>query len=253
MSVIIEKYDFDITEKVRDVQEISENLIKKLCMLIPISDDTIALNGPQADIICDDPDQEAREYFANSNATEKMMCVVSKLVDIEFKKHQDEQVVKFLKKRQEFINVDMKYIKTNIHINSFKHRDDQIILIFSIIVLKNANNLILELGPYSFMRFLKDISEQLLESIPNGSEKAIKANQILGQFNLFSKEQQKDEKAQVVKVSKKVEKLIAILNKFAGDGKKIIIFVKDRVVAEYLKKILQKQIEIQQNLKNTTG
>lgn len=63
----------------------------------------------------------------------------------------------------------MKYIKTNIHINSFKHRDDQIILIFSIIVLKNANNLILELGPYSFMRFLKDISEQLLESIPNGS------------------------------------------------------------------------------------
>ena len=87
VSVIIEKYDFDITEKVRDVQEISENLIKKLCMLIPISDGSIALNGPQADIICDDPDQEAREYFANSNATEKMMCVVSKLVDIEFKKH----------------------------------------------------------------------------------------------------------------------------------------------------------------------
>lgn len=50
-----------------------------------------------------------------------------------------------------------------------------------------------------------------------------------------------------------MEKLIAILNKFAGDGKKIIIFVKDRVVAEYLKKILQKQIEIQENLMNTTG
>lgn len=59
-------------------------------MLIPISDNTIALHGPGADITCDDPDQEAREFFANSNATEKMMCVVSKLVDIEFKKHQDE-------------------------------------------------------------------------------------------------------------------------------------------------------------------
>ena len=58
----------------------------------------------------------------------------------------------------------------------------------------------------------------------------------------------KDEKAQVVKVSKKVEKLIEILNKFANDETKplpkVIIFVKDRVVAEYLKKILQKHLEI---------
>lgn len=60
MSVNIEKYDFDITEKVRDVQDISENLIKKLCMLIPMSDSSIALNGPGADITCDDPDQTAR-------------------------------------------------------------------------------------------------------------------------------------------------------------------------------------------------
>lgn len=45
----------------------------------------------------------------------------------------------------------MKYIKTHININNFKDKDDQILLLFSIIMLKNANNLILELGPQSFM------------------------------------------------------------------------------------------------------
>jgi hypothetical protein len=48
----------------------------------------------------------------------------------------------------------MDYIKTNVRIEDFKDKDDQILLIFSIIILKNANNLILELGEASFMTFL---------------------------------------------------------------------------------------------------
>ena len=48
----------------------------------------------------------------------------------------------------------MNYVKSNIHIQSFKDKSDQILLIFIIIILKNANNLILELGPFSFMQFI---------------------------------------------------------------------------------------------------
>jgi hypothetical protein len=58
-------------------------------MLIPINNSTMALNEP-GNITCDDPDIETRTFFEQSDASQKMMCVVSKLVDIEFKKHQDE-------------------------------------------------------------------------------------------------------------------------------------------------------------------
>ena len=123
----------------------------------------MSLNDPgNTQVICDDPDLSARESFESSNSGEKWLYAMSKLVDLKFREEQDEQVVKFLKKRYEFINIDMKYIKTNIDVKNFKDPDDQILLIFSIIILKNANNLILELGPYSFMRFLTDIKEELI-------------------------------------------------------------------------------------------
>lgn len=59
------------------------------------------------------------------------------------------------------------------------------LLIFSIILLKNANNLILELGPYSFMRFLSDIKDEL---ISKNSEKIEKARSIISDFTLFDEE-----------------------------------------------------------------
>jgi hypothetical protein len=60
-----------------------------------------------------------------------------------------------------------------------------VLLIFSIILLKNANNLILELGPYSFMRFLSDIKDEL---ISKNSEKIEKARSIISDFTLFDEE-----------------------------------------------------------------
>ena len=143
----------------------------------------MSLNDPgNTSVICDDPDLSARESFESSNFGEKMLYAVSKLVDLKFREEQDEQVVKFLKKRYEFINIDMKYIKTNIDVKNFKDPDDQILLIFSIIILKNANNLILELGPYSFMRFLTDIKEEL---ISQNSKKIESARKIISEFTLF--------------------------------------------------------------------
>jgi len=64
--------------------------------------------------------------------------------------------VKFLKKRYELIALDIDYVKGHIDVRSFASKDDKILLIYCIILLKNANNLILELGPYSFTRFVED-------------------------------------------------------------------------------------------------
>ena len=51
---------------------------------------------------------------------------------------------------------------------------------------------------------------------------------------------------QVLNVSAKVKRLIQILNEESSQSKKmpkVIVFVKDRVVAEYLNKILNTSIE----------
>ena len=92
-----------------------------------------------------------------------MNLIVENMMNKEFKKLQDDQICKFLKKRYQIINIDMDYIKTNIRIEDFKDKDDQVLLIFSILILKNANNLILELGEASFMTFLSEFKEQLFE------------------------------------------------------------------------------------------
>lgn len=55
-----------------------------------------------------------------------------------------------MKKRYEMISIDLNYVRSNIDLETFKELDDKILMIYCIILLKNANNLILELGPYSF-------------------------------------------------------------------------------------------------------
>ena len=139
------------------------------------------------------------------------------------------------------IGYDIKYIKTNIHIQSFADKNDQILMIFNIVILKNANNLILELGSFSFMNFLKDQKESLLNNLSPNMPKTSQSNKILDQFSLYKADDTDLKK--VKSVSNKVKKLIRLLNKEVEDNNeppKVIIFVKDRVVAEYLKRNLLK-------------
>lgn len=114
-------------------------------------------------------------------------------------------------------------------------------MIFNIVILKNANNLILELGSFSFMNFLKDQKESLLNNLSPNMPKTSQSNQILDSFSLYKPN---DTELQKVKsVSNKVKKLIKLLNREVDanqEAPKVIIFVKDRVVAEYLKRNLNK-------------
>ena len=61
-------------------------------------------------------------------------------------------------------------------------------MIFNIVILKNANNLILELGSYSFMNFLKDQKDCLLSNLKPNISKTINSNSILDQFSLYEED-----------------------------------------------------------------
>ena len=67
-----------------------------------------------------------------------------------------------MKKRHEFISLDLDYVKASVSLKDFPQRDDKILLIYCIILLKNANNLILELGPLAFNYFAQDEQALLL-------------------------------------------------------------------------------------------
>ena len=88
---------------------------------------------------------------------------------------QDDQIVKFKKKRYELISLDIDYVKSNINLQKFKNMDDKILMIYCIILLKNANNLILELGPYSFQIFMKDAENQLIKYMSKKDFKGTRA------------------------------------------------------------------------------
>jgi ERCC4-related helicase len=88
------------------------------------------------------------------------------------------------------------------------------------------------------MQFLKDMKTDLFDKMSQ-SKNTKQANEILTYFSIY-REGVKTERQQVCETSKKVQKLIRILNSQLKNDKvpKVIIFVKDRVVAEYLKNLL---------------
>lgn len=116
-------------------------------------------------------------------------------------------------------------------------------MIFSIIMLKNANNLILELGSSAFMNFLDD-NRSMLDQMSENSSKTPQAKEILSRFTLFGQGDGAVDQAK--NVSNKVKRLVHILNQRIVDDQppKVIIFVKDRVVAKYLQKILKRHVEL---------
>lgn len=59
------------------------------------------------------------------------------------------------------LNID--YIKQSVDLSSFISVDDIIIVVFCLLIIKNANNLILELGPYAFDRFVEEKKKEIIE------------------------------------------------------------------------------------------
>ena len=90
-----------------------------------------------------------------------------------------------MKKRYEMISLDINYVKSNINLLNFKNMDDKILMIYCIILLKNANNLILELGPYSFQTFIRDTENQLIKYMSKKDLKGAWAKDIINEYMIL--------------------------------------------------------------------
>ena len=75
------------------------------------------------------------------------------------------------------LNID--YIKQSVDIASFTSIDDINIIVFCLLMIKNANNLVLELGPYAFDRFVEDKKQEIIESAISSQKKAKFAKDIV--------------------------------------------------------------------------
>ena len=77
---------------------------------------------------------------------------------------QDSQVLNFLNGRKQLIELDCSYSKKEIDISLFKKYEDQVLIILCIIIIKNVNNLLIEIGPIAVKAFILDLKHDLLET-----------------------------------------------------------------------------------------
>lgn len=154
-------------------------------------------------------------------------------------------MLKFINTRKKYIDLEIDESR-RIDLSLFKNAEDRTVTLLLIMLLKNINNLLVELGMLGLQMFLIDVRRELLEK---QSEKfKAKGKKIAEIFNGFIDEMVAKEKGRAhsedfmadCKVSGKVYELVNILERQyeMNPNIKAIIFVKDRSVATYLKKIL---------------
>lgn len=60
------------------------------------------------------------------------------------------------------ISLNNNFTKEQLSISSFKSYEDKVLVIFCIIIVKNINNLLLEIGPLAVKAFFIDLKRDLL-------------------------------------------------------------------------------------------
>ena len=83
----------------------------------------------------------------------------------QFTEEQDTQVLKFLNGRKQMISLNNDFTKERLSISSFKSYEDKVLIIFCIIIVKNINNLLLEIGPLAVKAFFTDLKRDLIEGM----------------------------------------------------------------------------------------
>jgi len=100
----------------------------------------------------------------------------------EFRMSQDTQILKFINTRKKFIDIEVDESK-KIDLTTFRNPEDRTLILLIIMLLKNINNLIVELGMLGLQMFLIDLRRDLLEK---QSEKfRNKGSKIIEIFNAF--------------------------------------------------------------------
>ncbi len=105
----------------------------------------------------------------------------SSMID-EFKISQDTQILKFINTRKKFIDIEVDESK-KIDLSTFRNTEDRTIILLIIMLLKNINNLIVELGMLGLQMFLIDLRRDLLEKQSDKFRQ--KGKKIIEIFNSF--------------------------------------------------------------------
>ena len=72
-------------------------------------------------------------------------------------------MVNFLNGRKQLIELDSNYSKKEIDMSLFPKYEDKLMLLLCIIILKNVNNLLIEIGPLAVKAFVLDLKHDLLD------------------------------------------------------------------------------------------
>ncbi|CDW74385.1 cre-dcr-1 protein [Stylonychia lemnae] len=246
--VYVETYDSKISENIDFVSRIEQELIKPLLDLVQIKLEIykmIDLNEKK------------------SSQSEQLMKLCNRNLLQQSIDAQDIQMEKFISGRLKLIELDIDLSKKQIDLGFFNNDQDRTIVILAITLLKNINNLIIELGQHGVNFFIHDLNKEIIQQQGKIDSKKQKIEQIFQQYihNLqlhltdpieLSVDRSLNENYYL---SGKVNELIRILEKEYESRKqqeqnqnlKAIIFVKDRIVAEYLKRILESRYNQQNN------
>ena len=76
-----------------------------------------------------------------------MLRVLNATMFDEFKRSQDTQILKFINTRKKFIDIEVDESK-KIDLATFRNSEDRTLILVIIMLLKNINNLIVELGMF---------------------------------------------------------------------------------------------------------
>ena len=91
-------------------------------------------------------------------------------------------MLKFISTRKKFIDLEVGESK-KIDLNLFRQSEDRTLILLIIMLLKNINNLIVELGMFGLQMFLIDLRRDLLEK--QQEKFRSKAPKIIAIFNDF--------------------------------------------------------------------
>jgi hypothetical protein len=177
LAIDIRAYRFNIKNAIQTVQIIEAVILQPLASVISFPGDCYKRVPNEDGVDPKDEDiNDSQRNFINS-----VNQIVNKLVQ----EDQDTQVLKFLNGRNKLIQLDSQYTKANLNIQDFKNYEDRVLVILCIIILKNINNLLIEIGPLAVKAFLLDLKRDLLVT---GSQKqklgkkAYKAIDIIDNF-----------------------------------------------------------------------
>lgn len=133
----IKSYHSQFDENIKFIMTYEQELILPLLRLV---------NVPETISKKQDIRKPAHISSSANQSYLSLLSSINEAVKEEFIKSQDDQVSKFINGRRKILDLDCDISKKILNLDDFKEPEERSVVILAIILLKNINNLTLELG-----------------------------------------------------------------------------------------------------------